>query len=87
MIPLDLADVKDIEIIVETLQMVVKRRIPIRFGFVPLLVSPEAIDQAKIVYHLWDTYGLGAVLAYLDIVMSPMPNVRRVQYRNRANIW
>jgi len=63
-----LTDVKDAELIVESLQTFVKRKIPIRFGIVPLTNSATAIDQAKIVYHLQDTYGLGAVLAYIEAV-------------------
>lgn len=73
-IPLDLADVKDVELLVESLQTFVKRKIPIRFGFVPMTTSVAAIDQAKIVYYLLDAYGLSAVLAYLETVscLSPM---------------
>jgi len=67
-IPLDLADVKDVEVLIETLQTVVKRKVPIRFGIVPLTSTPAAIAQAKVVYHLLDTYGLGAVFAYLELV-------------------
>ena len=69
-LPLDLADVKDVELLVESLQTFVKRKIPIRFGIVPLASSEAAIDQAKVVYHLLDTYGLSAVLAYLEAVSS-----------------
>ena len=67
---MDLSDIKDIEIVVETLQMVVKRKVPIRFGIVPMISSPTAIEQAKVVYHLWDTYGLSSVFFYLELVTS-----------------
>ena len=67
-IPVDLTDVKDIDMIVETLQIVVKRKIPIRFGIVPLMATKPLEDQAKLVYHLWDTYGLSTVFAYLELV-------------------
>ena len=69
-LPLDLSDVKDVEMLVESLQTFVKRKIPIRFGVVPLTTSEAAINQAKLVYHLLDTYGLSAVLAYLEAVCS-----------------
>ncbi len=69
-IPLDFSDVKDVELLVESLQTFVKRKIPIRFGIVPLATSEAAINQAKVVYHLLDTYGLSAVLAYLEAVSS-----------------
>ena len=48
--------------------MVVKRKVPIRFGIVPVIDSPNRKDQAKVIYHLWDTYGLAAVFAYLELV-------------------
>lgn len=48
--------------------MFVKRKIPIRFGIVPLAASVAAIDQAKVAYHLLDTYGLSAVFTYLENV-------------------
>lgn len=67
-IPVDLVNVQDLEMIVETLQTVVKRKVPIRFGIVPVVDSPSRETQAKVVYHLWDTYGLSAVFAYLEMV-------------------
>lgn len=67
-LPLDLTDVKDAELLVESLQTFVKRKIPIRFGIVPMTGTKDAIDQAKLVYHLLDTYGLSAALAYIEAV-------------------
>lgn len=69
-LPLDFSDVKDVELLVESLQTFVKRKIPIRFGIVPLATSEAAINQAKVAYHLLDTYGLSAVLAYLEAVST-----------------
>ncbi|KAG8529329.1 uncharacterized protein KY384_005965 [Bacidia gigantensis] len=66
-IPMDLTDDQDLEIIVEQLQMAVKRKFPIRFGIVPLLTTANAIDQAKVVYHIWDSYGLSALFSYLEL--------------------
>lgn len=68
--PLDLTDLQDTELLVETLQSFVKRKVPIRFGIVPVVKSPAATEQTKIVYYLLDTYGLGAVLGYLEMVSS-----------------
>lgn len=67
-IPLNLADAKDVEMLVETLQAFVKRKIPIRFGIVPLTNSEIAVNQAKILYHMVEAYGLGLALAYLKTV-------------------
>ncbi|KAL8735600.1 MAG: hypothetical protein Q9166_000769 [cf. Caloplaca sp. 2 TL-2023] len=65
-IPLDLTDIKDVQLLVESIQTFVKRKVPIRFGVVPTLSTPASHDQARVVYHLLDTYGLGAVLTYLQ---------------------
>lgn len=71
MIPLDFSDLKDVELLVESLQSFVKRKVPIRIGVVPTLRTAGATDQAKVVYHLLDTYGLGGLLHYLEGVRQP----------------
>ena len=68
--PVDLTDKKDIELVVETLQGFVQRKIPIRFGVVPVTKTPAAEKQAKVIYHLLDAYGLAAVMAYLEASMQ-----------------
>ncbi|KAI9740820.1 MAG: hypothetical protein M1818_004425 [Claussenomyces sp. TS43310] len=65
-VPIDLANSEDIEIVVMTIQNFVKRKLPIRFGLVPLTSSASALDQAKVTYHLLDTYGISAALGYLE---------------------
>ena len=67
-VPLDFTDVKDIEVVVETIQMFVQRKIPIRFGIVPILRSTEAERQARILYYMLDTYGLSTIMTYLKAV-------------------
>lgn len=57
--------------VVETLQNLVKRKVPIRFGLVPKTSSVGSSEQAKTVYHLLDTYGLGVALEYLEKVGDP----------------
>ena len=72
-IPMDLTDTKDVELLVESIQIFVKRKVPIRFGIVPTIGSQAAKDQAAILYHLLDTYGLSTVLAYLaKVSMLPL---------------
>jgi len=73
-IPLDLSDLKNIELLVESLQSFVKRKVPIRIGVVPTLRTTGAMDQAKVAYHLLDTYGLGGLLDYLEAVCQPLPS-------------
>ena len=67
---IDFSQKEDLKLIVETLQNFVKRKIPARFGIVPMVDSADAIKQAKIAYHLLDVYGLGALLAYFEDSVS-----------------
>jgi UDP-glucose:glycoprotein glucosyltransferase len=53
----------------------VKRKVPIRFGLVPKVSTPASSEQAKAVYHLLDTYGLGVALEYLQKVGSTLRNL------------
>ncbi|RDW68029.1 hypothetical protein BP6252_09425 [Coleophoma cylindrospora] len=69
-LPLDLSNLEDVKVIVETLQNFVKRKISVRFGFVPLSETNAAVEQAKVAYHLLETYGLSAVIAYLEAAAS-----------------
>ncbi|CAK7268420.1 killer toxin resistant protein [Sporothrix epigloea] len=66
----DFAKNEDVLLIVEQLLEFVRRRLPIRFGLVPLVASPASAAQAKIVYHLLEAYGLGAVSTYLTQSLS-----------------
>lgn len=66
--PLDFSDMKDMELLVETLQAFVKRSIPIRFGVVPIGKTSESFTQTRIVYDLLETYGLSSVFTYLTEV-------------------
>ncbi|CAK7208449.1 killer toxin resistant protein [Sporothrix bragantina] len=66
----DFANLEDVRLVVEQLLEFVRRRLPIRFGIVPLSASPASAVQAKVVYHLLETYGLGAVSAYLTQSLS-----------------
>lgn len=74
-IPLDFTDPKDVELLVESIQIFVKRAVPIRFGIVPTVKSQNAKDQAAIVYHLLDTYGLGTVFSYLAAVSRLLTSI------------
>lgn len=76
-IPLDLTDPKDTELLVESISVFVKRAVPIRFGVVPTVASQAAKDQAAVVYHLLDAYGLSTVLSYLSAVSPHPSNTKR----------
>ena len=53
-----------------------KRKVPIRFGLVPKVSGPASVEQAKAVYHLLDTYGLGVALEYLQKVSLAVHDVQ-----------
>ncbi|KAF4121615.1 hypothetical protein GMORB2_2023 [Geosmithia morbida] len=62
--PVDLSDPDDLAALSQTMALVT-RKIPIRFGFVPLVSNPKASTQAKIAYHLTQDYGFRALIDYL----------------------
>ncbi|KAK4464281.1 family 24 putative glycosyltransferase [Cladorrhinum samala] len=65
-VPVDLTKAEDVALVTEQLMAFMKRLIPVRFGLVPLTPTGEAIDQAKVVYHLLENYGIAAAVAYLE---------------------
>ncbi|PVH95620.1 glycosyltransferase family 24 protein [Periconia macrospinosa] len=64
-LPIDLTSEDDVISVVETALNIINRNIPLRWGIVPSSRTAGASDQAKVVYHLLDTYGLSAVTNYL----------------------
>ena len=80
MIPLDLSDVKEIELVLEALQQFVKRKVPARFGLVPTVSSTTATDQAKIAHYLLESYGLSGLFSYLEAVSSSFDLSRPVLF-------
>ena len=65
-VPVDFSNPNDITLVIETIQGFIQRQLPIRFGLVPITTSKSAEDQAKIVYHVLENYGLGGLMAYLE---------------------
>lgn len=59
---------KDVVSVIENLQALVKRRVPVRIGIVPAVSSKATSDHARLLYHLTDTYGLTAAMKYLQTV-------------------
>lgn len=64
-IPVDVTQEKDATTVVSQLQDFVKRKLPVRFGIVPLSSTEASERQARITYHLVETYGLATMMAYL----------------------
>ncbi|KAI1880384.1 hypothetical protein JX265_002005 [Neoarthrinium moseri] len=65
-VPVDFTDPEDLMLVVDQLRGFITRLLPIRFGLVPLTSTPEAEQQAKIVYYLLENHGLASLMAYLD---------------------
>jgi UDP-glucose:glycoprotein glucosyltransferase len=65
-LPVDFSNTEDVFSIVETVQNLIRRKIPLRWGLVPRTNTPGAEAQGKVVYYLLDTYGLSTVMKYLE---------------------
>ncbi len=65
-VPVDFTNPTDVSIVVVTFTSFIKRKLNIRLGLVPLTKSIHSLEQARVVYHLIDTYGLQAAIAYLE---------------------
>lgn len=65
-LPVDLSSTEDVLLVVNQIQTFIKRLIPIRFGLVPTVSSPDAISQLKVAHYLQETYGLSPLLRYLE---------------------
>ncbi|KAI9373269.1 UDP-glucose:glycoprotein glucosyltransferase-domain-containing protein [Aspergillus egyptiacus] len=66
--PVDFTNAEDVDLVVTTIQMFVKRKIPVRFGVVPMASSSGSIAQLKMAHYLQETFGLGSLMAYLEQV-------------------
>ncbi|KAI0872841.1 UDP-glucose:glycoprotein glucosyltransferase [Hypoxylon argillaceum] len=65
-VPVDLSNKDDISLVVERLQGLVRRALPVRFGLVPLTPTKKAEERAKLVYYLTENYGLPSLMSFLE---------------------
>jgi UDP-glucose:glycoprotein glucosyltransferase len=65
-LPVDFTDPEDVRLVADTLLSFVKRKLALRIGLVPTTKTRQAAEQAAIIYHLLDAYGLTAVISYLE---------------------
>lgn len=68
-VPVDFSDPKAVMMVVETLQDIITRKIPCRWGIVPVTNTKESTQQALVIYHLQETYGLAAMMEYLQTLL------------------
>lgn len=69
-LPIDFTSPEHVSNVIETVIGLVRRGIPLRWGLVPQTPTPEAVEQAKVVYYLQHTYGLSAATKYLLTAME-----------------
>jgi UDP-glucose:glycoprotein glucosyltransferase len=65
-LPVDFSDPLDVSLVTDTLLSFVKRKLNLRIGLVPITRTIASSEQARVVYHLLDTYGLTAAMSYLE---------------------
>ncbi|OOF95944.1 glycosyltransferase family 24 protein [Aspergillus carbonarius ITEM 5010] len=68
--PVDLTSAEDADIVVKTIQVFVKNKIPVRFGLIPVTFSDGAIAQLKVAHYLQETFGLASFMNYLEVSAS-----------------
>lgn len=73
--PVDLTSAEDADIVVKTIQVFVKNKIPVRFGLIPVTFSDGAIAQLKVAHYLQETFGLASFMNYLEVVSTLYPTV------------
>ncbi|KAJ2984948.1 hypothetical protein NUW58_g5796 [Xylaria curta] len=69
-VPVDFDNADDINLVVERLQGLVKRALPLRFGLVPLTPTKKSEERAKIVYYLTENYGLPSLVSFLQLFVA-----------------
>lgn len=70
-VPVDLNNIKDLDLIVNPLQTMIKRSFPIRIGLVPIDIGESSRIAAKMSYNILDTYGISTLMKfYQEIVTS-----------------
>ncbi|KAI1826607.1 UDP-glucose:glycoprotein glucosyltransferase [Xylaria intraflava] len=65
-VPVDLGSLDDISLVVEMLQGLVRRALPVRFGLVPLTPTERSGERAKLAYYLTENYGLSSLMSFLE---------------------
>ena len=78
-IPIDFHNIKDLDLIVNTLQTLVKRQFPIRLGLVPITSTSEAKNAARIAYNINNNYGIDDLMYYFQKIVTAKKGVAAVE--------
>lgn len=65
-VPVDLANPEDIQLVTSQLLQIIKRSIPVRIGLVPTASTPKSTAQLKVAHYLQETYGLSSFIEYFE---------------------
>ncbi|KAK6213063.1 udp-glucose:glycoprotein glucosyltransferase [Colletotrichum tabaci] len=68
-VPVDFSKIEDLNVVAQ-LNSFIQRKLPIRFGLVPLTPTEDAVGISKVLYYLLDNYGLEAFIDYLDAAIQ-----------------
>ncbi|KAF4456729.1 hypothetical protein F53441_1165 [Fusarium austroafricanum] len=63
--PIDFTNIEDGRAFGQLAQFM-QRGVTLRFGIVPLATTPASAAQAKVIYHLMETYGFESLITYLQ---------------------
>ncbi|KAK5082031.1 killer toxin resistant protein [Lithohypha guttulata] len=77
-VPIDFHNVRHLDLIVNTLQTLVKRSFPLQLGLVPIGTDEPSRQAAKLSYHILDTYGLGRLLTFYQNIVTSKKGVSAV---------
>ena len=68
--PVDMASMKDIELVIGNLQNLVKRTVPVRIGIIPTGAGELAEQYARLSYHLIKSYGISTLLKFYQELVN-----------------
>lgn len=69
-VPIDMNDIKDLELAATSLQSLVRRLVPLRIALVPVGAGEVADGYAKLSYYILDTYGLATLMNFFSDAVS-----------------
>ena len=75
-VPVDLHNIHDLDLVVNTLQTLIRRSFPIRIGLVPAGTGEASLRAAKFSYHILDTYGIASLMKYYQALVTSKQGVK-----------
>lgn len=70
----DFSDYDDLQFLARLFALV-DRGFPIRFGVIPLTSSSKSLGQAKVIYHLIESYGTEGLRSYIELLAKQMGSI------------